>query len=478
MGDQLAHGNFSFNGSILVTSRSESISSDGGALLLREMLERTEIDRWLGDRLRDSRDRRRIEHPLMDLVRTQVLQLAQGYQDHSDVARVKDDPCMRLGTDGRRGLAPVEDGSGRLASQPTLSRLLKMLSGTANLAVLRQSVGELAIRRMLWKNRGRRQEWLIVDVDGAPVRVSGEQPGSKFNKHYRGQMYHGILAFDGDGGDLLGAALRPGTEHVTKSAGGMIREIARQHRGHSCERVLVRMDAAFSGGGFLDELEEIGVDYVSRLRNNRVLEEMARPHICSAPGNGLRLHEMRYRAGPWTRERRVVLVVVEKPGALVHDHFWLVTSLPKETLDASALLETYRQRGTAEAHIGELMDCVEPTLSSSPRPKSHYRGNPVERPSDGALQEPGGDADEVEPANEALFQINALTCNLMHWARRLLESATGKGWRLRRFREQVLKVGCRVLRGGRQLNVVIPDAAATHWDLLMARMQKLHWTEG
>ena len=43
----------------------------------------------------------------------------------------------------------------------------------------------------------------------------------------------------------------------------------------------------------------------------------------------------------------------------------------------------YRQRGKAEGHMGELMSVVNPALSSSPRPKRHYRGQPVEKPGPG-----------------------------------------------------------------------------------------------
>ncbi len=38
-------------------------------------------------------------------------------------------------------------------------------------------------------------------------------------------------------------------------------------------------------------------------------------------------HEMTYRAGPWSRERRVALVVLERPDELLLDHFWPLTSL-------------------------------------------------------------------------------------------------------------------------------------------------------
>ena len=38
------------------------------------------------------------------------------------------------------------------------------------------------------------------------------------------------------------------------------------------------------------------------------------------------------------------------------------------------LLKLYRQRGTAEGHMGELMDVLAPALSSTLRPKTTYRG--------------------------------------------------------------------------------------------------------
>ena len=41
------------------------------------------------------------------------------------------------------------------------------------------------------------------------------------------------------------------------------------------------------------------------------------------------------------------------------------------------LLAKYRKRGKAEGHMGELMDVLDPALSSSRRPKTHYRGKPL-----------------------------------------------------------------------------------------------------
>ena len=83
--------------------------------------------------------------------------------------------------------------------------------------------------------------------------------------------------------------------------------------------------------------------------------------------------ESSYRAGSWSRSRRVVQVVVERPGELIPRCFWLLTSMPSEEMSGEDLLALYRKRGKAEGHLGELMSVVSPALSSTSRRKSHYR---------------------------------------------------------------------------------------------------------
>ena len=91
------------------------------------------------------------------------------------------------------------------------------------------------------------------------------------------------------------------------------------------------------------------------------------------------LHELSYQAESWSRPRRVVLVVLERENELFLHHFWLITSWTAEQMSDEQLLELYRQRGTAEGHMGELMSVLDPALSSSPRPKGHYRGTVPEK---------------------------------------------------------------------------------------------------
>ena len=80
-----------------------------------------------------------------------------------------------------------------------------------------------------------------------------------------------------------------------------------------------------------------------------------------------------------SRSRRVVQVVVERPGELIPRCFWLLASTPSGEMSGEDLLALYRKRGKAEGHLGELMSVVAPALSSTSRRKSHYRGKEIRK---------------------------------------------------------------------------------------------------
>ena len=76
------------------------------------------------------------------------------------------------------------------------------------------------------------------------------------------------------------------------------------------------------------------------------------------------------------------------------------------------------------------MSVVNPVLSSSPRPKRHYRGRPVEHPG------PGIDA---FPCNETRLLLAVFGYQIMYPQRAVLEPGTGTGWSLRQLLERVLR---------------------------------------
>ena len=453
---------FSFNRSIRIRSRRDRITGDSGALTGRELLRRSRVVRFLANGLPDKRDGRRIRHSQRRLARTLLLLAGQGRRDHSDATELRDDPALRLATSDRAGTAPL-GRAGRLPSQPTLSRRVAAWSAKEGVEVLREGLQRLAGWRLKAMGGWRRPKTLVIDIDSLPVEVHGEQPGSAWNGYYHRRVYHPIVAAAGETGDILDLRLREGQVHTADGGLEFVLEVLERAERHLCGKAAVRFDAGYPGEPLMAALEERGTHYVARVRNNAVLKRLALPAmdavVWDALSNGAPAGEPRtwvcessYRAGSWSRSRRVVQVVVERPGELIPRCFWLLTSMPSGEMSGEDLLALYRKRGKAEGHLGELMSVVNPALSSSPRPKRHYRGRPVENPG------PGIDA---FACNQVRLLLAGFGYQIMHAQRAVLERATGTGWSLRRLLERVLRAPARFTVSGRRI-AMIASAASRH----------------
>ena len=262
MGETLPIFSTTFNRCAQIEARADHLSADTGALLVREIMERTGIVEWMTERLIDARNPHLITYPLADLLRTNLLLLGQGWRDQDDTDRLRHDPSFRVANDSRRGTASLEQES-VLPSQPTLSRLLDALSGDANQEVVREAVIELALRRLEMSNKGRRRKRLMVDVDGLPAEVHGQQAGSEYNGYYGQRMFHALIASCAESGDLLAGTLRPGAVGSADGALEFIQAVVERVR-RVCESVLLRIDAGFADGRTLTGLESSGIDYVAR----------------------------------------------------------------------------------------------------------------------------------------------------------------------------------------------------------------------
>jgi len=118
-----------FNRSLRIESWADRLTGDPGAVLLREVLERSDIVSWMTARLNDPRRKLDVTHDLASMIRTAVLLSAQGWRDHDDADALRHDPAFRLATSSAAVLTPLE-GPG-LASQPTLSRFTAIMAEPA-----------------------------------------------------------------------------------------------------------------------------------------------------------------------------------------------------------------------------------------------------------------------------------------------------------------------------------------------------------
>jgi hypothetical protein len=367
----------SFNRSLRIESRTDRLTGDPGAVVLREILERSGIVSWMTARLSDPRSKVDVTHDLASLLRTSVLLSAQGWRDHDDADALRHDPAFRLAASSAAGLTPL--GGPGLASQPTLSRFTALMAKPTNLKVLREAVLELAGRGLRAERGGGKLACVTLDVDSAPIEVHGHQPKAEWNGHYNARIYHPLITSIAETGDMLDARLRAGNVGTADGALDVILDVVDRARKTFCDVAMVRIDAGFPSAALLAGLDERGIDYVSRLRANPVLDRLAEPCMKRPPGRRPAeprtwLYELRYQADSWGKPRRVILVVKERADDLLLDRFFLVTSLGWTAKTRGEVLAHYRERGKAEGHMGELKDVLAPALSSTNRAKSHWRG--------------------------------------------------------------------------------------------------------
>ena len=103
------------------------ITSDAGALLLREVDAKFGFLDAFAACFTDHRDAERIEHPLVDLLKQRVFGLCLGYEDLNDHDRLRGDPLLAVAVGkadplGADRLQEADRGKA-LAGKSTLNRL-------------------------------------------------------------------------------------------------------------------------------------------------------------------------------------------------------------------------------------------------------------------------------------------------------------------------------------------------------------------
>lgn len=454
-----------FNRTVKVRATDERLTSDSGLILLREADHRLGIIEALAQRLHDPRREDRIRYELVELLRERIYALAAGYSAQDDADRLAHDPAMKLAAWNRSGERPLVE---RLASQPTQSRLIDILSqNTANRYALRDALADSCERHLRATGGDHAARKITIDIDSFPIVVHGHQAGAAYNGYHQDTVYHPLVAsyavaggydsmHDGHrlGNGFLHAILRQGQVHTAQGIERFVKEVVRKGKrlGFSAD---VRIDAGYTDGRTLDFLTDERVHFIGRLKSNAVLERLAAPHlkrpVGRPPAGGYEdvIELGRYQAETWRHSQRVLLVIVDRPDRktgqlnLLPETFFLVVGWKPEELDGPAALAHYRRRGTFEDRLGEFQQAIGPHLSH---------------------------ADFHE--NETLLRLSLLAFNLVSTLRIEYEDKAGSCLDLGRFQRDVLKAGGRVVKHSRRLVLYVAQAAAPFWERLVACMAR------
>lgn len=344
------------------------ITSDAGALLLREVERRTGILRQLSGCFIDHRRPDLIEHSVFELLSQRIYGLAMGYEDLSDHDRLRHDPLMGLLAGkadplGSNRRCPKDRGKA-VAGKSTLNRFeLTPSDADAQARYKKIVMNDGAIDDLLvdlfLQAHAKPPKQIVLDLDATDDPVHGEQEGRFFHGYYGQYCYLPLYIFAGE--FLLCARLRPSNiDACSGSVEELTRIVTRIRKAWPKVKIIVRADSGFCRESIMAWCEGNGADYVLGLAKNTRLVRAIGVELNEAKrrfeqtGAAARLFtEFFYRTKKtWSRSRRVV-AKAEHLSKGTNPRF-VVTSLARETMEGRSLYEDfYCARGEMENRIKE-----------------------------------------------------------------------------------------------------------------------------
>jgi len=346
-----------------------TISSDGGAFLLRQTDKRLNLLPRLAECFLDGRNQSLVEHSIQEMLSQRIYGLALGYEDLNDHEQLRKDPVIGI-------LAGREELGEPLAGKSTLNRM-ELGAGVKDrykkITFWKEAIDELLVKVFLESHQNAPAE-IILDVDTTDLPLHGKQEGRFFHGYYDSYCYLPLYIFCGE--QVLCARLRQADHDAAFGSLAEIQRIVAQLRAAwPAVRIILRGDSGFCRNALMIWCENKGVDFVFGLARNQRLRRIIGAQMHEATqrwnqtGKPARVfNEFGYRTkktkkGGWERERRVVAKAEHIDGK--ENPRFVVTSLTAEQWAAKELYEQlYCARGDMENRIKEQFSLFADRVSS------------------------------------------------------------------------------------------------------------------
>src|ERR1700688_3769492 len=243
------------------------VSSDGGALLLREVDRKINLLGRLAGSFIDGRSPLLVKHQLAQMLAQRIFGLALGYEDLCDHEQLRSDPLLVL-------LSGKGELDKPLAGKSTLNRLeLVGRSGRYHkIGYSAESLDRL-LGELFLESHCSAPEQIVLDLDATDIPLYGHQPERFFHGYYDSYCYLPLYIFAGD--QLLCARLR--ASNVDGAAGALdeVRRIVSQIRTKWPKvRIVLRGDSGFCREELMGWCEANKVDYLFGLARNKRLQKI------------------------------------------------------------------------------------------------------------------------------------------------------------------------------------------------------------
>jgi len=335
-----------------------TISSDGGAFLLRQTDKRLNLLSRLSECFLDSRNQHMVNHSIQEMLSQRIYGLALGYEDINDHEQLRKDPVFGI-------LAGREELNEPLAGKSTLNRM-ELGTGAKDrykkITFWKEGMDELLVKLFLESHEKAPAE-IVLDVDTTDLPLHGKQEGRFFHGYYDNYCYLPLYVFCGD--HILYARLREANHDASFGSLQEIRRIVAQIRAAWPEvKIVLRGDSGFCRNELMSWCEAQGVDFVFGLARNQRLRKIIGEQMHEATQEWKRtgaparvFTEFEYstkktKQGGWDRARRVAAKAEHIDGK--ENPRFVVTSLSAGQWTAQALYEKlYCARGDMENRIKE-----------------------------------------------------------------------------------------------------------------------------
>ena len=333
-----------------------TMTSDAGALLLREADLRLDLVGRFSQCFLDGRHPDLIEHSVEQMLAQRVYALALGYEDLNDHEQLRNDPLLRM-------LAgKAEPDKQALAGKSTLNRL-ELGDGKPDrykkITFWRDAIDDLLVDVFLEAHAEAPAE-IVLDIDTTDFAIHGEQEGRFYHGYYDHYCYLPLYVFAGE--HVLCARLRP--SNIDPSAGSRkeIERIVDRIRAKWPQvKIVLRGDSGFCREELMAWCEAHAVDYVFGMARNALLEKIVASALEQArqqweqtqqPARVFLDFEHETVSGTWSRRRRVVAKAEHIAGK--SNPRFVVTSMGADAWATRPLYEDlYCARGDMENRIKE-----------------------------------------------------------------------------------------------------------------------------
>jgi hypothetical protein len=299
------------------------LSSDGGALILRQLEKQLRYGDMIAGCMEDKRNQDSIIHTQEEMVRERMFAICCDYEDCNDFDKLRDDPAMKIANDH------LPETGQALASQPTLSRFENIPSRYELMQMAKGLVD------MFCASYKRKPGQITLDIDDTPDHVHGGQQLALFNGHVGDYCFQPIHIYDAATQRPVCFLLRPGKRPSGKEAAMILRfVINRIRRNWPNITITIRGDGHYGTPEVMELLEQNDHFYILGLPTNSRLKEISKPwsddvaeRLEKSKNDKIRrFFQVQYAAQSWSKKRKVIArVEATRKGTDVR---LIVTNLP------------------------------------------------------------------------------------------------------------------------------------------------------